>query len=443
MTAETTELQGSGRGAAHFGARTDEPPARNFLPDTWTFRTLRSCLRRTPEYGINAAAVEFDDRLPAYLRITDIADDGRYDPSPKVSVSHPLADRYFLEDGDLVFARTGASVGKAYKHDPNDGPLVYAGFLIRVTPNPDVLLSDYLGHYVRSKPYWDWVRTVSMRSGQPGINGQEYGGLTLVLPPVPEQHAIAAALSDIDGLIAALNALIAKKRAIKQAAMQQLITGKTRLPGFEGEWDVAQIQDVASVKTGPFGSLLHEEDYVLDGTPIITVEHLNEFRVSHSNVPMVSEQDRHRLRAYSLRENDIVFSRVGSIDRNALIRPSEAGWLFSGRLLRVRANLTKVSAPFLSYQFHADQFKQKVKNVAVGQTMPSLNTQILKGIEIDLPPLPEQQAIAQFLSDMDAEIEALEARVAKTRDIKQGMMQQLLTGRVRLPVPATTEESPP
>ena len=254
----------------------------------------------------------------------------------------------------------------------------------------------------------------------------------MILPPLPEQRAIAGALSDVDALIGALDQLIAKKRDLKQAAMQQLLTGKTRLPGFHGEWEVKRLGEIADVKTGPFGSSLHESDYVPDGTPIITVEHLGEFGVAHFNLPLVSDSDRHRLRAYSLEIGDIVFSRVGSVDRNALIRPDEEGWLFSGRLLRVRPDRKKAFAPFVSYQFHGEAFKGLVRNVAVGQTMACLNTQILKGIAVVLPSLPEQTAIAEVLSDMDAELTALTQRRDKTRALKQGMMQELLTGNTRL-----------
>jgi len=214
--------------------------------------------------------------------------------------------------------------------------------------------------------------------------------------------------------------------------MQCLLTGQQRLPGFTGKWEVKRLGDVADVKTGPFGSSLHESDYVRDGTPIITVEHLGEFGVMHINLPLVSNFDRQRLRSYSLEIGDIVFSRVGSVDRNALIRPDEAGWLFSGRLLRVRPETLKAFSPFLSHQFHGETFKSAVRDVAVGQTMPCLNTQILKNISVVLPSLPEQIAIAAVLSDMDAEIAALEARQDKTRALKQGMMQELLTGRIRL-----------
>ena len=254
----------------------------------------------------------------------------------------------------------------------------------------------------------------------------------IALPLSFEQRAIAGALGDVDALIGALDQLIAKKRDLKQATMQQLLTGQKRLLGFHGEWEVKRLGEIANVKTGPFGSLLHESDYVRDGTPIITVEHLGEFGVTHFNLPLVSDSDRRRLLAYSLEIGDIVFSRVGSVDRNALIRPDEEGWLFSGRLLRVRPDRKKAFAPFLSCQFHGERFKGLVRNVAVGQTMACLNTQILKGIAVVLPSLREQTAIAAVLSDMDAELAALEQCRDKTRDLKQGMMQELLTGRTRL-----------
>ena len=251
-------------------------------------------------------------------------------------------------------------------------------------------------------------------------------------PPLQEQRAIAAALSDVDALLAKLDQLIAKKRDLKQAAMQQLLTGQNRLPGFSGERELLRIDEIANVKTGPFGSSLHESDYVQHGTPIITVEHLGEFGVTRQNLPLVSDQDCKRLQAYSLEVGDIVFSRVGSVDRNALIRKEEEGWLFSGRLLRVRPDQKRVNSPYLSYVFHTESFRNSVLAVAVGQTMASLNTKILKDLTVLLPSLEEQTAIATILSDMDTELAALEARRDKTRALKQGMMQELLTGRIRL-----------
>lgn len=209
---------------------------------------------------------------------------------------------------------------------------------------------------------------------------------------------------------------------------------KTEAGVIPEDWVIKELKEIASVKTGPFGSALHESDYVNDGTPIITVEHLSEFGITTQNLPLVSDTDLKRLSAYQLKSGDIVFSRVGSVDRNSLVTMNESGWLFSGRLLRIRIINESVFPKYLSYHFHQESFKDRVKSVAVGQTMPSLNTKILNGIAIVFPPtLTEQRAIATALSDVDDLIAALDRLISKKRAIKQGTMQELLTGRKRLP----------
>jgi type I restriction enzyme S subunit len=159
------------------------------------------------------------------------------------------------------------------------------------------------------------------------------------------------------------------------------------------------------VQTGPFGSQLHQEDYVAVGTPIITVEHLGENRIIRSNLPRVSDEDKARLSRYSLQDGDIVFSRVGSVDRRALVRQEEDGWLFSGRCLRVRVDKKQICPQFLSWVFGLEGFKEHIRRVAVGATMPSINTKILSDIPVYYPPLAEQKAIAAVLGSLDDKIE--------------------------------------
>ncbi len=193
------------------------------------------------------------------------------------------------------------------------------------------------------------------------------------------------------------------------------------------DWIIIRLGDISDVKTGPFGSSLHQKDYVEEGTPIITVEHLGDQGVVHQNLPLVSDSDKKRLSSYIIQTGDIVFSRVGSVDRNCLIKERENGWLFSGRLLRIRHNAKVVNPAYLSYYFHQEPTKQRIRNAAVGQTMASLNTQILKDIEVALPPSKsEQTAIATALSDTDVLITSLEKLIKKKRAIKQGAMQELL-----------------
>lgn len=166
-----------------------------------------------------------------------------------------------------------------------------------------------------------------------------------------------------------------------------------------------KLKNLVSVQTGPFGSQLHQKDYVKNGTPILTVEHLGENRILHNDLPCISEQDRERLKKYSLLEGDIVFSRVGSVDRRAYVRKEEEGWLFSGRCLRIRPDCELVDGKYLSYYFGLEAFKKYIRGIAVGATMPSLNTNILNEIVLQIPPLETQSRIASILSSLDDKIE--------------------------------------
>jgi type I restriction enzyme S subunit len=413
------------------------------IPEGW-----RPCsVGRLGEVLIGKAlAVHAPGQLRPYLRTKNVFD-GRIDIGDVLTM--PMTDAQFehfrLHPGDVLL-NEGQSlelVGRCaiYRHEFPE-PCAIQNQLLRFRARAGVS-PEFAAHLFRyCQQTGIFARIALQTTSIAHLGGSRFASLLLAWPErETEQRAIAEALSDADGLLGALEALIAKKRDIKQAAMQQLLTGRTRLPGFAGQWERKPLGDLAEVKTGPFGSALHERDYVSDGTPIITVEHLGERGVVHANLPRVSDGDRTRLNTYSLVVGDIVFSRVGSIDRNALIRPAEEGWLFSGRLLRVRPDNTRVSSAYLSHHFHGQDFKARVREVAVGQTMASLNTRILQGVEVFFPGLPEQTAIATVLSDMDAEIAALEQLRDKARAIKQGMMQQLLTGRVRLVMPETTKQA--
>ena len=165
-----------------------------------------------------------------------------------------------------------------------------------------------------------------------------------------------------------------------------------------------KLSDIAEVRTGPFGSQLHNEDYVSTGTPIVTVEHLGNRRFSKQNLPLVSDDDKKRLSKYLLQEGDIVFSRVGSVDRCSYVTSAENDWLFSGRCLRVRCG-NNCHPLFLYYYFCKESVKQYIKSIAVGATMPSINTKLMAEIPILLPKLEEQRCIADILSSLDDKIE--------------------------------------
>jgi type I restriction enzyme, S subunit len=189
----------------------------------WGDAPMGALLIGGPEYGVNAAAVPFSEHLPRYLRITDISEDGRHLPEKQVSVDLEATDVNYLDEGDIVLARTGASVGKSYQYRQSDGRLVFAGFLIRVKPHPQKVISTYLANFLTSGQFWSWVSVTSARSGQPGINSTEYSTLRIPLPPtLPEQRRIAACLSSSDALITTETQKLEALKTHKKGLMQQL-----------------------------------------------------------------------------------------------------------------------------------------------------------------------------------------------------------------------------
>ncbi len=167
----------------------------------------------------------------------------------------------------------------------------------------------------------------------------------------------------------------------------------------------ALLSEIADIQTGPFGSQLHNEDYVDFGTPIVTVEHLGHRRFTSQNLPFVSDGDKKRLSKYAMRTGDTIFSRVGSVDRCSFVSTVENGWLFSGRCLRVRPG-ESVDGLFLYYYLSSKPVAQYIRNIAVGATMPSINTTLLGEVPVTLPGYERQLKIASVLSAFDDMIEA-------------------------------------
>jgi len=247
----------------------------------------------------------------------------------------------------------------------------------------------------------------------PAISGTALSGIQIPLPPLPEQRAIAAVLSDVDELIGSLEALIAKKRAIKQAAMQELLTGRTRLPGFGGEWEVTTFDRLLKHHSGDSGFIkghLHRQP---------SAGYFPGFSASGQDVWLPS---------YRHTGEALVVSAVGSRCGRTFVAAGR--WTAIANTHVVWPVLQLVTVGFLRLYLDDEGFWLKG-----GSGQPFVQFRASFARAISLPPLPEQRAIATILSDMDAEIAALDHRLDKTRAIKQGMMQQLLTGSIRLPIP--------
>ena len=263
----------------------------------------------------------------------------------------------------------------------------------------------------------------------PLVNKTQFSETLIAVPPLREQRAIAQALSDIDALIAALDRLIAKKRDIKQATMQQLLTGKTRLPGFSSSWDVASLDMLATRTAGVWGSNLHSERNCRRAHIIRAGDISQDGRLTGTVTRYISSDEFDRA-ACGL--DDLVITTSG----NGLGKL----WCCDGRENLVASNFVRVMHPipkraigrFLGFALRTIEGIRQLREHTATSAYPNLRPTYFSTKWIPLPPPDEQMAIAAILSDMDAELTALESRRDKTRTLKQGMMQELLTGKTRL-----------
>ena len=226
------------------------------LPDGWRVVKLGDVSDR-PQYGAGARATAFDPRLPRYVRITDITKDGSLRAEDPRSADPVDVDGYELRPGDLLFARSG-SVGRTYLYRLDDGPCVFAGYLIRFRPNPDIALPRFVEIYTHSQTYRRWVASMLRAGAQPNINAAEYSSLPIILPPLSEQRGIAAVLDAIDEAIRRTEAVISATERLRESLCHNLFTRgvlgrhvpSKQVPSLgtvPGDWHIVRVSDVFDV----------------------------------------------------------------------------------------------------------------------------------------------------------------------------------------------------
>jgi type I restriction enzyme, S subunit len=315
-------------------------------------------------------------------------------------------DDYVLNDGDILlcFINSIAQIGKPCIFRDIGRPSIYTTNLFRIVTSRECV-TEFAYFLFSSMAFQAEIQLIAKQAvNQASFTKPDFLRIWIPIPPLPEQRAIANALSDVDALINSLDKLIAKKRDIKQGAMQELLTGKRRLPGFSGEWVVKRLGEILKVRHGKsqYGITSPDGKY-----PILA-----------------SGGEIGRTNACIYDKPSVLIGRKGTIDSPQYV--DSPFWTVD--TLFFTEIFSEADAKFVFYKFNMIHWRSY--NEASG--VPSLNAKTIENIEITSPLLPEQIAIATILCDMDAEIAALERKRDKTRLLKQGMMQELLTGRIRL-----------
>ncbi len=335
-----------------------------------------------------------------------------------------------VTSGDLLFAGSGETTEEIGRCSAYVGAeQAYAGGDIIVF-RPIGQNPIFLGHLMN----FSTIATQKSRMGQGDavvhISGRNLAQVQVGLPSLSEQCAIAEVLADVDKLLGALEALIAKNRSIKQAAMQQLLTGKTRLPGFSRKWKVKKLADFGVFRSGN-GFPLTFQGHQSGDHPFFKVSDTNNkgnHLLLRSANHRINEDVRINLGATLFPAGSIVFAKIGAavfLERKRLLSQESC---LDNNMMAFSLTTPNTCERFFYYLFDRIELSKHVFTTA----LPSLSSREIGAICVRLPPLEEQRAIATVLSDMDAEIDVLEQRREKIRVVKQSMMQILLTGRVRL-----------
>jgi len=395
------------------------------IPEDWEVRSIREFAHiKTGPFGTLLKASEYSERdgVPlisvgeirnGYLRVTDT--------TPRVStrVTRRLPE-YVLQRGDIVFGRKGGVERSALIRESQQGWFLGSdGIRIRPTQNCH---AEYLALQFQSSRVQEWLLQNAIGTTMPSLNQEILRNIAIPLPSdKAEQEAIAEALSDADALIESLEQLLVKKRQIKQGAMQELFTGKKRLQGFNGEWGAVAFGDVVRPRKERIDPRRTEPNEFC-----VELEHIEQGTgrlVGHAATSEGSS-----LKSV-FHEGDVLFGKLRAYLRKYWLA-SRRG-VCSTEIWVLAAKQSILIPQFLFQLVKLDRFIEAASS-AYGTHMPRSDWNVVKNFEIRLPMPPEQIAIAAILSDMDSEIAALEAKLAKGRRIKRGMMQELLTGRIRL-----------
>jgi type I restriction enzyme S subunit len=409
------------------------------LPLDWQVLPITDLLQRGSRitYGVVKPGPSPADGV-LFIRGGDVFD-GKILTEQLRTISQEVSDQYKrtrLTGGEILVSLVG------YPGEVALVPLGLAGAniarqvaLIRLDSKQPVS-GDFVCRFLQSNTGRGLLLRESIGSAQQVINLRDISRVVIVIPPLPEQRAIAAALSDVDELLGGLDRLIAKKRDLKQAALQQLLTGQTRLPGFKGEWEVRRLGEHLIILKNGTNS---RAELTLEGATKYLhygdIHTCGNSWIEPSALPSLPKSKAASLDR--LCEGDLVFADASEdltgVGKSVEIQGVGGTELVSGlHTIAVRFDKEVAADGFKGYLQFMPDFSNHLKRLAAGTKVFATNRSHILSATIKLPPTSEQMAIATVLRDMSNEISALEKRREKTRALKQAMMQELLTGRIRL-----------
>ena len=372
-------------------------------------------------YGMNVAAIKYDG-LNKYIRITDIDDESHlYKSDEYVSPNGVLDDRYLVGENDILFARTGASVGKSYIYNKKDGKLYYAGFLIKAHVKSEN--SNFVFYQTLTERYAKWVQLTSMRSGQPGINANEYSEFGIQIPCLQEQQKIASLFTELDDLIQSAEKELEGYRELKHGMLQKMFpkkgekVPKIRFPEFTSDWEQCKLGEITIYRNGTG----HEEKQSESGK--YELINLNSISIDGGLKPSGKFIDEE---TETLLKDDLVMvlSDVGHGDllgRVALI-PENNRFVLNQRVALLR-NKGSVDIQYLFSYINAHQIY--FKKEGAGSSQLNISRGSVENFDVLLPHKDEQKKIGSYFANLDNLIQSAEKELDGYKELKKGLLQQM------------------
>ncbi|MFN0118970.1 MAG: restriction endonuclease subunit S [Blastocatellia bacterium] len=424
------------------------------VPVHWEVIRLRRVLAASLQYGANESAELDDPDLPRYVRITDVHENGSLRDETFRSLPTAVAAPYLLDDGDLLFARSGATSGKTFLYQSSWGVCAYAGYLIRARMNTRKAFPAFIKYFTTSTNYWQWLSSIFIQSTIQNVSAEKYADLSLSLPPLDEQKAIAAFLDRetgrIDRLVAKKQQLIERLKEKRTALVSRTVThglppAAARAAGFAenpllkdsgvewlgkipAHWSVRRAKHICAAI---IDCKNRTPDYFDDGE--FYVVRTTDVKDGQLYLADALKTDLVNFKEWTLRgapqKDDVLFTREAPAGEAALF-DGESSICLGQRMMYFRANHSELSPRFLLYFIYGDAAKTYINAESGGSTVTHLRLGQVYNFPVIQPPVPEQLAIATFLDAETAKLDALVAMVETAIERLQEYRTALITAAV-------------
>ena len=412
------------------------------IPDHWDISKIRYIVRTPLQYGANESGIEYDETLPRYIRITDITMDNRLKSDGKLSLPKDVAEPYILEDGDILFARSGASVGKTFFYENKYGCSAFAGYLIKASVNKAKVFAKYIYYNTLGNNYEEWKSRSFIQATIQNIGADKYNTYIVPIPPLEEQKSIAAYLDkkteQVNGLVAAKQKQIELLKEYKQSLIANAVTKginpKVKMKDSGINW-IGKVPEHWSIH---FLFQKAKEHYISNKN----IHHQNLLSLSYGRIIQkdinttegllpesfdtyqIVEDGNIVLRLTDL-QNDHKSLRVGYVTQEGIITSAyECLEIMFGYFPK-----------YLYYQLHSFDIKKMFYGMG-GGLRQNLNYNELKKIRIAVPPFEEQKVIVEYIenrvSSIDSQISSIEKQIANLNEYKQSLISDVVTGKVKV-----------